>query len=70
MKEILNTDCRSLSTPATVYGRERVTLARNLYEKLYVAEYKGGKMKYSGLIIDATKLNLGESPDRILQCKC
>ena len=70
VKQILNTDCKSLSTPATMYGKERETLARNLYEKLYFAEHNGGKMKYSGLIIDASKPHLGASPDGILQCKC
>ena len=29
VKQIVNTDCRSLSTPATMYGTERETLARN-----------------------------------------
>ena len=53
-----------------MYGKERETLARNLYEKLYFAEHNGGKMKYSGLIIDASKPHLGASPDGILQCKC
>lgn len=70
VKQILSNDCTSLSTPATVYGKEREVLARNLYEKMYVAEHKGAKLKTSGLIIDSSKPHLGASPDGILQCKC
>lgn len=70
VKQILSNDCTSFSTPATIYGKEREVLARNLYEKKYVSEHKSGKVKTTGLIVNSNVPFLGASPDGILQCKC
>lgn len=70
VKQILRIYCISFSTPATIYGKEREVLARNLYEKKYVSEHKSGKVKTTGLIANPNVPFLGASPDWILQCKC
>ncbi|KAK3106582.1 hypothetical protein FSP39_023075, partial [Pinctada imbricata] len=70
VKQIMNTEQSSLSTPAVLYGKEREPLARSIYEKMYMNEHKSSRVALSGLIINASYPHLGASPDGVVQCKC
>lgn len=62
----MSNDCILFLIFVIIYGKEREVLVRNLYEKKYVLEYKSGKVKIIGFIVNFNVLFLGVLFDGIL----